>query len=248
MTEATIVVPCYNEAQRLPVAAFKEFIASNPSVHFMFVEDGSDDRTEAVIRELIEWGPQATSLIVLPRNMGKAEAVRRGFLESFKVDTEFIGFWDADLATPLSVIPQFCEILRANPDLIMVLGSRVRLLGRNIERHAIRHYAGRVFATVVSLMLGIPVYDTQCGAKLLRRNTVVEQLMQEPFCARWVFDVEIIARLIRALNADAARRAGTLFYEFPLHDWRDVAGSRLRLRDFARAALDVLRIRRRYLR
>jgi hypothetical protein len=63
-----------------------------------------------------------------------------------------------------------------------------------------------------------------------------------------VFDVEIIARLIRALSADAPERASKLFYEFPLHDWRDVAGSRLRLRDFARAALDVLKIWRRYLR
>jgi glycosyltransferase involved in cell wall biosynthesis len=248
MTEVTIVVPCYNEAQRLPVGAFKEFIADNPNVHFVFVEDGSSDRTEAVVRELIEWRPQASSLIVLPRNMGKAEAVRRGFLESFKIESEFTGFWDADLATPLSVIPQFCQVLRDNPDLVMVLGSRVRLLGWNIERRAIRHYAGRVFATVVSLMLRIPVYDTQCGAKLFRHNAVVEQLMQEPFCARWVFDVEIIARLIRALSADATERAGTLFYEFPLHDWRDVAGSRLRLRDFARAALDVLKIWRRYLR
>jgi glycosyltransferase involved in cell wall biosynthesis len=138
MTEVTIVVPCYNEAQRLPVGAFKEFIADNPNVHFVFVEDGSSDRTEAVVRELIEWRPQASSLIVLPRNMGKAEAVRRGFLESFNIESEFTGFWDADLATPLSVIPQFCQVLRDNPDLVMVLGSRVRLLGWNIERRAIR--------------------------------------------------------------------------------------------------------------
>ncbi|UCC73372.1 MAG: glycosyltransferase [Gemmatimonadota bacterium] len=248
MTEATIVIPCYNEVERLPVGTFKEFLTSSANVHLLFVDDGSTDGTEALIRELIDWRPDGCSLHVLPRNMGKAEAVRRGCLEAFKADCEFTGFWDADLATPLDVIPQLCQVLRDNPALVMVFGSRVRLLGREIERSAVRHYTGRVFATAVSLMLGIPVYDTQCGAKLFRRSSVVEQLMQEPFNARWVFDVEIIARLMRALGSDAAERARELIYEYPLHEWRDVAGSKLRLRDFVRAAVDVLKIRWRYLR
>jgi glycosyltransferase involved in cell wall biosynthesis len=248
MTEAVIVVPCFNEAERLPVGAFKDFFASRPNIHFVFVDDGSTDGTKAVISQLVESRPEGTSLLVLPHNAGKAEAVRRGLVEAFKTAAEFIGFWDADLATPLDAIPQLCQVMRDNPDLLMVFGSRVRLLGREIERRSVRHYAGRVFATVASQLLGIPVYDTQCGAKLFRRDSVVERIIQEPFRTRWVFDVELIARLLRTLGADAAEQARDLIYEYPLYEWRDVAGSKLRTRDLVRVAVDMMRIWRRYLR
>ena len=91
------------------------------------------------------------------------------------------------------------------------------------------------------------MYDTQCGAKLLRATPLVQQLFADPFVARWVFDVEIIARLINALGPDGRIRAQEMIAEHPLRAWRDVAGSKLRMSDFARAAGDVVRIRQRYL-
>lgn len=247
MTDATIVVPCYNEADRLPAKEFGEFIAGHSEIGFIFVDDGSGDATGQRLRDLARRCSARCSVFALAENAGKAEAVRQGIGLAFETGAAYVGYWDADLSTPLGEIAPMRDVLGAKEELEMVFGSRVRLLGRAIHRNAPRHYAGRVFATIVSLMLGMPVYDTQCGAKLLRASPLVRELFAEPFVARWIFDVEIIARLIRALGPDGRRRAQEMISEYPLRAWRDVAGSKLRMSDFARAAGDVARIYRRYL-
>ena len=247
MAETTVVVPCYNEAHRLPVEEFGAFIRGHTDVGFVFVDDGSGDATGQRLEGIARGCPDRCSVFALPENVGKAEAVRRGIGQAFETGATYVGYWDADLSTPLGEIVAMREALAAAPNLEMVFGSRVRLLGRAIHRNAVRHYVGRVFATVVSLMLRMPVYDTQCGAKLLRASPLVRELFAEPFVAKWIFDVEIIARLIKTLGPDGHLRAQEMISEYPLHAWRDVAGSKLRMSDFARAAGDVARIRQRYL-
>jgi hypothetical protein len=158
-----------------------------------------------------------------------------------------VGFWDADLATPLEAIDRLREVLTERPGIEIVFGSRVAMLGRRIQRRPIRHYAGRAFATVVSIVLGLPVYDTQCGAKVFRCTPVLPTLFEEPFLSRWVFDVELIARRIRAEQHDQLPPTAGAIFEFPLEKWTDVPGSKLRLHDFVRATWDVLKIRRVYL-
>jgi hypothetical protein len=138
------------------------------------------------------------------------------------------------------------RLLDRQPHVQMVFGSRVKLLGRQIERRAIRHYAGRIFATVVSLMLELPIYDSQCGAKLFRLTPEARQVFATPFIARWVFDVEILARFLN-LYAGNARRLADAIYEYPLEVWTDVAGSKLASVDCVAAARDLARIKLAYL-
>jgi len=152
------------------------------------------------------------------------------------------------LATPLEAIPGFCDLLEGRPDLLMVFGARVQLLGRAIERRAIRHYLGRVFATAASLVLGIAIYDTQCGAKLFRTLSEIQALFHQPFATRWLFDVEILARWMHARRGADRPPIEDIVYEFPLHQWRDVAGSKVKPGDFVKAFLGLALIYWRYLR
>ena len=120
-----------------------------------------------------------------------------------------VGFFDADLATPLGAIDDFLAVLRDRPEVEFVLGSRVMLMGRDIRRKATRHYFGRVFATAVSHALDLPVYDTQCGAKILRANAATATLFDPPFRSPWIFDVELIARYLRLPVGPASPPAAT---------------------------------------
>ena len=113
------------------------------------------------------------------------------------------------------------------------------LLGRSVERRFLRHYLGRIFATASSLALGIGFYDTQCGAKIFRASHEIMSLFQSPFSTRWLFDVEIIARLVATRRQTNRRRVDEIVYEFPLHEWRDVAGSKVKFHDFVKAFVEL---------
>jgi len=242
----TIVIPCYNEEFRFPTARFAAFTAANPAIRFLLVNDGSKDNTLAVLQRTREAMPGQVDVLNQPANRGKGEAVRAGFLAALqRDDCQYVGFWDADLATPLEQINDLVQILVSQPSICMVFGARVKLLGHHVDRRAVRHYLGRVFATVVSIVLRLAIYDTQCGAKIFRVTPDTRDLFAEPFCSRWVFDVEILARFIRQRRYDIASVESAI-YEFPLPEWRDVAGSQVRPRDFFRAFFDVWKIYLRY--
>lgn len=245
LAQTIIVVPCYNEARRLDGRAFTAFCPGNRRVEFLFVNDGSQDETLALLENLRSDSPDTIRVRDQQPNQGKAEAVRKGMLEALDVGADLVGYWDADLATPLSAIPRFLEVFEERAGVNVVLGSRVKLLGRSIERHAWRHYLGRVFATLVSEMLHLAVYDTQCGAKLFRSTPELRRVLAEPFGTAWLFDVEILARLIGESPRGTAAVARCL-YELPLDEWRDVPGSKLTRAAYVRAATGIFRLYRRY--
>lgn len=241
-----VVIPCFNEARRLPVSAYGEFLQASADVTLVFVDDGSTDDTPLVLERLRQQHPRQVCTLRLNSNVGKGEAVRRGMRAALRRQPGFVGYWDADLATPLNAICQFTDVLRSRPEFDLVMGSRVALLGRDIRRNTLRHFAGRLFATAASIILRLPVYDTQCGAKLFRATEALRAHISQPFQARWIFDVEILARMLQAKRVERPKSSAPAIYEYPLEEWRDVSGSTLKFSDFVVAAIDLAAVYWRY--
>lgn len=237
--EVIVAVPCFNEAHRLQSQAFSNFLDHSANISIVFVDDGSTDDTPLVLERLRQRHPRQVCTLRLSANVGKAEAVRRGMRAALRRQPAAVGYWDADLATPLDAIPRFVDVLQTQPKLNLIMGSRVALLGRDIRRSTLRHILGRVFATAASVILRLPVYDTQCGAKLFRNSPDLVALLESPFRSRWVFDVEILARIVAASRLPGSSPAHELIYEYPLERWQDVRGTRLRPFDFLVAAIDL---------
>jgi len=244
--ESVVVIPCFNEAHRLQPDDLQRAVTEQPGLRLLLVNDGSTDGTGGLLQSLSESASGRIDVLDMPRNVGKAEAVRLGMRHANDQSVRYVGFWDADLATPLEDVAVFARILDDNPGLFTVFGARVKLMGRHVRRNEARHYVGRVFATFVSMSLKAAVYDTQCGAKLFRAGDVLRTVLEEPFTSRWVFDVEILARLNRLHRQGRVGPLSSLLHEHPLMRWEDVKGSKVSWADFPVAALDLFRIHWRY--
>jgi glycosyltransferase involved in cell wall biosynthesis len=241
MQKTAIIVPCYNEANRLKSEEFIGYSKKNKWVHFIFVNDGSNDGTLKIIDYMCLTNPDQMLYVTLKMNAGKAEAVRQGTLSVIDSDFSNIGYWDADLSTPLEVIDKLCSLL-ADKKYIAAFGSRVRLLGHNIERKALRHYLGRIFATCASWVLKLPIYDTQCGAKIFKNNSKLKKVFSTPFAAKWIFDVEILARYGVILQKKGLGSLESFAVEYPLRKWTHIGESKVKALDFIIAIKELYRI------
>lgn len=242
--QTIVVVPCFNEAQRLDVDAYLRFADAAARIRLLLVNDGSRDQTLEVLQRLCALRPESFDVCNLEQNQGKAEAVRHGVLRASAQGAEYVGYWDADLATPLESIFDFCDVLERRADIDVVLGSRMQLAGRDIRRRPLRRMLGRGFARVASRVIRLPLFDTQCGAKLFRVNERTVSAFQAPFEARWIFDVELLARL-SAFSCEAQLFAHSV-YELPLERWHEIPGSKVKPRDFLVAIAELGRIAWRY--
>jgi glycosyltransferase involved in cell wall biosynthesis len=237
----TLVVPCFNEGTRLDGEQFLTLLAGDRPIQLLFVDDGSQDNTLALLHALQAKGGSAVRVLPLEQNQGKAEAVRSGLLQALTDGAPVVGYVDADLATPIEEVRRLVDVM-ATRDADVVVGARVALMGREIDRSPMRHYLGRIFASAASLVLQRSVYDTQCGAKLFRRTSALENALADPFVSRWAFDVELLGRLM--IGGPAIPGIAPLrIIEEPLRRWKDVPGSKLRPIHMARAAADLARIR-----
>jgi dolichyl-phosphate beta-glucosyltransferase len=234
---AAVVVPCYNEAERLNLPAFSAFLQEVQGISFVFVNDGSRDATLAVLETLHAAHPDRVEVLSLSRNSGKAEAVRQGLAHAAASGVDFVGYWDADLATPLDAIVDFLRLGQRYTEIEVVYGARLQLLGHSIDRKLSRRIISRICAKLARIAVGLPIGDTQCGAKLLRNTPRLHQALAQPFSAGWLFDVELFSRLA----ATAASRTGA-FYEYPLAEWTEVPGSKITGRAIRRASFAMLRL------
>ena len=250
MKSTSIVIPCFNEADRIRGDEFCSYLRSHPETRFIFVNDGSRDHTLSTLDHLVAQAPDQMQLIDQQPNRGKAEAVRTGMLAGFASGAEYVGYWDADLAAPLFEIERMQRLLDERPACEIVLGARVAMLGRRIKRGALRHYLGRVFAPSASLTLGLKVYDTQTGAKLFRTCDTTKALFAEPFLTSWIFDVEILARFVtQSAYIDPSHAVSPeqdRIVELPLREWVDRAGSKVKPIHFVLSFFEMTKLYRHY--
>ncbi|HEY8432777.1 MAG TPA: glycosyltransferase [Sandaracinaceae bacterium] len=235
--DMVVVIPCYNEAERLSEAQVLALI-DDLDTEVLLVDDGSRDGTAALLERIAAKAPGRVRTLLLPKNRGKAEAVRAGMLAALERGAGVVGYADADFATP----PEEIHYLRRELDrsgALVALGARIARLGAHIDRRASRHYLGRVFATGASLVLGLAVYDTQCGAKLFRDTPALRHALGQPFSSRWAFDVELIGRLC-AGGPGVAPITPAQMIEVPLRTWIDIGGSKLSAAGAVKAGLDLM--------
>jgi dolichyl-phosphate beta-glucosyltransferase len=240
MTRTTaIVIPCYNEENRLNINNFRTFLMFNPNYHLCFVNDGSTDNTATLLNNLRKGFEQQISVYHCTQNGGKAEAVRQGMMYVLEnSDHEYIGFLDADLSTDFVSFDQLVQQLDQQPQVKLVVGSRVKRLGAEITRTLKRHLIGRTIATIIGIMLEMPIYDTQCGAKVFRRE-IVKSLFQNSFNSKWLFDVELFFRL---RNSVGIEKATAWIYEHPLQRWVHVGDSKISVKDSIKIPLHLSKI------
>jgi len=246
MKKTAIIIPCYNESNRIVKSNFIHACDILQDVDIIFVDDCSEDNTGSILLELQDNRPGQIFVVHLPKNSGKAEAVRNGVKFALQKDYDYIGYWDADLSTPLSSVDIFIDQLIKNPGLDIVMGARVKLLGRSISRLTSRHYLGRIFATCASMVLRLPVYDTQCGAKLFRNSSLLYKIFEEPFATKWIFDVELLARYIVMSDKNIHQIIAQKILEYPLESWTHIPGSKIQIKDYLISGFDLFRIWYRY--
>lgn len=233
-----LVVPCYRESARiggfLPDLC-REMTALG-GVRVQVVEDGSEPgeaaAMEAVVENLRQTFPCLLPLKVLPQNLGKGGAVYAGWADHGGAD--WLAFVDADGSCSAREVSRLLAMRPpAESSPTALFASRVKMLGRRVERLLKRHLLGRVYATLVSEMLGVPVYDSQCGLKLVPR-AAYEKIAGRLQISGFAFDVELMVALLDS---------GCQVREVPI-DWHETPGGKVRLlRDSWLMARDVWRIR-----
>src|SRR3954469_22270296 len=107
--EVVVAVPCFNEARRLPLQEYSSFLDRSPNVTLVLVDDGSTDDTPLVLERLRQLHPRQVCTLRLNSNGGRDVGVRRGMRAALRRQPVGVGYWDADLATPLGAVPQFVD-------------------------------------------------------------------------------------------------------------------------------------------
>jgi len=212
-----LVIPCFNEEHRLVTSEVINCIETLNCV-VVLVDDGSTDKTREVLNQLALRFPKTIEVLAMPKNVGKGEAVRAGFNHAFDRDASQVLFCDADFAVGPHDLLRICNALEENVECKAVIGSRIALVGSNIQRSTLRHYSGRAFATLVSLI----------------------RAFSQPFLSRWAFDVEVIGRLLRMGQPGNSKN---LILELPLLSWVEVPGSKITLISQLRTVFELLKIR-----
>ena len=232
MHSLSIVIPAFNEDQRLPATlkTLCEYLQQRDfeRTEILVIDDGSRDRTAELATE---WSVRHPFIRLLrnPGNRGKGYAVRAGLQAA---TGDWVLVTDADLSTPIEDLT-LLEAAIAATGAAGAIGSRAidrRLTG--VRQHFVREFSGRFFNLVMRLITGLHYCDTQCGFKLFRRDAAAELAARQTIDG-FGFDVELLY---------IARRLGYAIDEIAVH-WNNAEGTKVSLWSGLKAFADPVRVR-----
>ena len=235
----TIIVPCYNEYDRLPIADFTSFLQNHLQANICFVNDASTDKTLERLQSVKNSFKDRIIILSNEKNLGKAASVRKGVLYCHAEDkSPILAYLDADLATSLEECYSLIDYLEGEKQ--FVFASRILKIVSMVDRRFSRFLFGRIIATFISGILDIKVYDTQCGCKVFKKE-LSGILFEKPFVSKWLFDVELFSRLLCFYGkTDALKK----MEEIPVKKWVDKGDSKVKLSYFFRLWYDLFLIRK----
>ncbi len=220
-----IIIPCYNEAARLPLNEFANFINNHQDYILCFVNDGSKDDTLTILQNFAQ-GKSNVLVYDMPKNGGKAEAVRQGTNYMLNnTDVSSVGFLDADLATGFEDY-LILEKTLTNNHKKFILGSRKLGGAQDIQRSFLRDLVSNLIGLLIRIIVGLPIKDTQCGAKVFSRATA-QYIFKTPFSSKWLFDVEMLIRIKKLYKNQVLNH----IQEVAISKWDEVEGSHITLKD-----------------
>lgn len=230
----SLIIPAYNEVQRLPryLGAIRAYLPEPfaDGYEVIVVDDGSADGLREALRDVERDWPQLR-MIEHEQNRGKGAAVRTGMLAA---QHALCLFADADGATPIEEEARLRGAVERGAD--VAVGSRLMRSSEVVcRRSRSRALLGRFFAQTTRWLIRLPVRDTQCGFKMFRRE-VAQRLFASTNECGYLFDIELLM---------LAQRLGYRIAEVPIH-WSDQPGSQLDMtRESWRIARGLWRLRRR---
>ncbi len=226
------MVPAYNEEKRLPasLAAIIAYLGDEnlSAAELIIVDDGSQDRTAAVVEEFRR-SHSCVKLLRNPGNRGKGYSVRHGMQEA---RGEWRLFSDADLSSPIEELRKLLDAARG-ADAAVAIGSRA--LDRSlvtVHQSGFREASGRLFNLMMRVVTGLPFQDTQCGFKVYRADAAREVFSRQQLDG-FSFDVEDLC---------IAKQRGFKMVEVPVR-WSNVEGTKVSAMAGLRSFVDLLRIR-----
>lgn len=227
MTELSIIIPAYNEEERLkePIIKAKQYLDVNfPNYEMILVDDGSTDDTA-----IIASGIKALTVLKLPKNQGKGAAVKAGMLHA---KGKFRVFSDTDFSTPIYELPKLLNTLKSGID--VAIGSRA-LNQTLIKEHQpfYREMMGKTFNKIVQLLVVKGISDTQCGFKGFTEKAA-ETIFSQSKINGFAFDVEIVY---------LANKLGFSLKEIPVEWYNDERSKVNPITDSIKMILEILKIR-----
>jgi dolichyl-phosphate beta-glucosyltransferase len=232
---ACIVVPCFNEEKRINTEKFLKFLNENDDINFLFVDDGSTDNTVLVLQHMQRYHPRSFYKI-LPANVGKAKAVRSGMLEAGLMGFTHVGYLDADLTISLSTAKNLLTTL-IEKKVEFIFASRTKRFQTTESKNLPRQTIGYIFSFISKRLLQLPIADTQCGAKFFTA-AMIPVLFGNVFLSKWIFDVEVFFRF----KSYFYQNPTAYFHEFPIENWEDNEDSKVKILDYLKVPINLVKI------